>query len=178
MSEGQSLAESHYTRTKFSVRPLVPILVLCATLVFLCAGVGGAFVVFMAAPFLGFWLIYSGYIICFRKEKRRVQAIRAGILTATLVGIAVLHFYYYTSARAAGNYAESLVSAYKAKHGTYPDSLEEAGWRLGAYGGRWHIIYHGNGASKDPILLYPATWIVFDKYNYNFKLGQWGYLPD
>lgn len=52
-----------------------------------------------------------------------------GILTTTLVVIAALHFYYYTSARAAGEYAECLVSAYKAKHGTYPDTLEEAGWK-------------------------------------------------
>ena len=118
-----------------NLRPLIPILAACAALVFLCAGVGGAFMILAAIPFLGFWLLYSGYIIWRRHEKRRVQVIRVGILTATLAGIAALHFYYYTSARAAGDYAERLVSAYKAKHGTYPDTLEEAGWNLGAYGG-------------------------------------------
>ena len=99
-------------------------------------------------------------------------------MTATLVGIAALHFYYYTSARAAGDYAERLVSAYKAKYGTFPDTLEEAGWKLGAHGGRWRIVYQGNGANKDPILMYPATWVIFDMYDYNFKTGQWAYLPD
>jgi hypothetical protein len=132
-------------RLEFNLRPLIPILVACAALVFLCAGVGGAFMILAAIPFLGVWLLYSGYIIWRRHEKRRVQVIRVGILTATLVGIAALHFYYYTSARAAGDYAERLVSAYKAKHGTYPVTLEEAGWKLGAYGGRWRIVYQGNG---------------------------------
>ena len=165
-------------RLEFNLRPLIPILAACAALVFLCAPVGGAFLILAAIPFLGVWLLYSGYIIWRRHEKRRVQIIRVGILTATLVGIAALHFYYYTSARAAGDYAERLVSAYKAKYGTFPDTLEEAGWKLGAHGGRWRIVYQGNGANKDPILMYPATWVIFDMYDYNFKTGQWAYLPD
>ena len=122
-------------RLEFNLRPLIPILAACAAMVFLCAGVGGAFMISAAIPFLSVWLLHSGYIIWRRHEKRRVQIIRVGILTATLVGIAALHFYYYTSARAAGDYAERLVSAYKAKHGTYTDTLEEAGWKPGAYGG-------------------------------------------
>jgi hypothetical protein len=106
--------------------------------------------VLAAIPFLGIWLLYTGYIIWRRPEKRRVQAIRAGILTATIGAIAALHFYYYTSARAAGDYAVRLVIAYKAEHGTYPDSLEEAGWKLGAYGGRWRIVYGEVAQTKIP----------------------------
>jgi hypothetical protein len=165
-------------RLGFNLRPLIPILAVCAALVFLGARVGGAFMILTAIPFLGVWLIYSGYIIWRRHEKRRVQLMRVGILTATLVGIAALHFHYYTSARAAGDYAENMVSAYKAKHGSYPDTLEEAGWNLGPNGGRWRIVYQGNGPNKDPILMYPATWVIFDMYDYNFKSGQWAYLPD
>jgi hypothetical protein len=96
--------------------------------------------IFVAIPFLAIWLLYSGYVIWRRPEGRRIQVIRVVILTVTLVGIAGLHFYYYTSARAAGDYAERLVSAYKAEHGNYPDTLEEAGWKLGAYGGRWRVV--------------------------------------
>jgi len=165
-------------RLYFYLRPLIPILVACAALVLFCAGVGGAFMIAAAIPFLGVWLPYSSYIIWRRPEKRRLQVIRVGILTATLVGIAALHFYYYTSARAAGDYAERLVSAYRARHGTYPDTLEEAGWTLGAYGGRWRIVYQGHGADKDPMLMYPVTWVIFDMYDYDFKTGQWEYLPD
>jgi hypothetical protein len=84
--------------------------------------------IFMAIPFLGIWLLYSSYVIRRRPEKRRVQVVRVVILTTTLVGIAGLHSYYYISARAAGDYAEHLVSAYKAEHANYPDTLEEAGW--------------------------------------------------
>lgn len=166
------------TRIAKSLRPLIPILVACAALVFSCAGVGGAFLVVAAIPFLGIWLLYSAYIIWRKPEKRRTQLTRLGILAVTLIGIAAVHFYYYTSARAAGNYAERLVSAYKAVHGTYPDTLEDAGWRLGAYGGRWRIVYKGNGANKDPILMYPATWVIFDMYDYDFRTRQWVYLPD
>ena len=161
-----------------TLRLLIPILAACAALVFFCAGVGGAFMALMAAPFLGVWFLYSGWIIWRRGERRRVQLTRVGILAATLIGIAALHFYYYASARAAGNYAVHLLSAYKAEHGAYPDSLEEAGWKLGAYGGRWRIVYKGNGANKDPMLMYPATWVIFDMYDYDFKTGQWVYLPD
>lgn len=56
--------------------------------------------------------------------------------------------------------------------------IPRAGWKLGAYGGRWRIVYQGNGANKDPILMYPATWVIFDMYDYNFTTGQWAYLPD
>src|SRR5580692_7327225 len=110
-------------RLGFNLRPLIPVLAACAGLVFLGAGVGGAFMVLTAIPFLAVWLLYSSYVVWRRHEKRRVQVIRVGILTATLVGIAAIHFCYYTSARAAGDYAERLVSSYKAKHGTYPDTL-------------------------------------------------------
>lgn len=163
---------------RINLRPLIPILVACAVLVFLCAGVGGAFMILMAIPFLGIWLLYSSYVIWRRPEKRRVQVVRVVILTTILIGIAGLHFYYYISARAAGDYTEHLVSAYKAEHGTYPDTLEEAGWKLGGYGGRWRIVYKGNGANKDPTLMYPATWVIFDMYDYNFKTAQWVYLAD
>lgn len=165
-------------RLKINWRPFIPIMASSAVLVFMCAGVGGAFIILVAIPFLGVWLLYSGYTIWRRPERRGVRAIRVSILMATVGAIAALHFYYYTAARTAGDYALQLVSAYKAAHGSYPDALEDAGWKLGAYGGRWRIVYQGNGKDNDPILMYPATWIIFDMYDYNFKTGKWEYLSD
>jgi len=160
------------------LRPLIPTLVACAVLFFMCAGVGGAFIISAAAPFIAVWALYSCYIIWRKPEKFRIQLVKVGLLAGTLSVIGAFHYHYYTSARAAGDYALHLVNAYRDLHGTYPNTLEEAGWKLGKYGGQWRIVYQGHGATDDPMLMYPATWIIFDMYDYNFKTRQWEYLPD
>jgi hypothetical protein len=161
-----------------ALKPFITVLAVCAALLFFFGRVGGAFMLVLVSPLLGLWLAYNAYVIWRRPEKRRIQLLQISIVLATGVAIAALHWYYAASARAAGNYALSLVNTYKALHGVYPDSLEDAGWKQGAYGGRWRVTYQGYGETKDPMLMYPATWIIFDMYDYDFKTKKWTYLAD
>jgi hypothetical protein len=51
-------------------------------------------------------------------------------------------------------------------------------WHMGAASERGSPLHSLGVINKDPILVYPATWVIVDMYDYNFKTGQWAYLPD
>jgi hypothetical protein len=149
----------------------------CIVLAFVGAQVHSAFMVLIAVPIAAIWLLAVAYIAWRDPTRRRRLLIQVGLVVVTSAGIVAIQFYYATSARAAANDALQLVRDYKGKYGHYPDTLEEAGAKVGPYGGRWRLIYarEQNGA---PTLMYPVTWVIFDMYDYNFESGQWIYLAD
>jgi hypothetical protein len=159
------------------VRALVVTISGCVIFAFLTWRVRGGVMFWVAVLPLGVWFLYSAYIIWRYPARRRLQIIQACLWLAVVGCACALHRYYYVSARAAANQIVQAVYAYKRQHGVYPERLEDAGVRLDERGGRWHIGYVV-GDRKTHTLIYPATFMIFDSYAYEFEKGDWEYWPD
>jgi len=154
------------------MRSLISTIAIAAIVAFLTGAVHGGFMLVLVIPFLIVWLLRSAWTMYRHRERRRLLAGKIAIWIATILVVALLHRYYATEARAEADAAIRAVVAYKNQHGEYPKHLSEAG----VNNGRWHVGYgvdeHG------PWLLYPATFVVFEVWRYNFLSERWEYLRD
>ncbi len=124
------------------------------------------------APFLSIWLLYSTYIIWRRPANRTTQLVKIVLWSLTISGVLSLHWHYQRAVREAANAAVSTVLQYKAIHGSFPKTPEAAGLKDRT----WRISYFLKNGK--PYLVYPATFIVFDIYSYDFERQSWTYQPD
>jgi len=156
--------------------PIVGAVIGAAAFVFFAAHPGGGFMLYLIAPFLLIWFLYSGFIFWKRPERRRVHAIATGIWVLAVAGIAVVHVWYHQQARQA---AESVVAAiidFRQRHGVYPPTVQEAGITPGSVADKWGIRYSLRDGA--PRVYYFSTFQVFASYGYDFQRGAWEYYND
>ncbi len=156
--------------------PIVGAVIGAAAFVFFAAHKGGGFMIYLVAPFLLIWFLYSGFIFWKRPERRRVHAIATGIWVLAIGGIAVVHAWYHHEARKAAEGVVATVLEFRKQHGTYPPTDQAAGITPGSLSDRWGIGYVlADGAPK---VFYASTFQIFGTYTYNFESGIWVYYND
>jgi len=156
--------------------PIVGAVIGAAAFVFFAAHPGGGFMLYLIAPFLLIWFLYSGFIFWKRPERRRVHAISTGIWMLAVAGIAVLHVWYQQQARKAAQTVVAAVIDFRQRHGVYPPTDQAAGITPGSTADQWSIGYYlRNGV---PEVTYSSTFQIFASYSYDFKSGTWTYYSD
>ncbi|QSX79388.1 hypothetical protein [Agrilutibacter solisilvae] len=157
------------------LRPFIGTAVFCAVVAFLTAQVHAGFMLIFVAPILAIWLLYSIYIAVKQPARRRTQSIKAGLWLVMVGGVLLTHWHYHRAARDAADAAVGSILRYRASHGAFPESFEAAG----VHGLRkdWRVMYLRRKDGR-PILFYPATFVAFDKYWYDFEDRSWVYQPD
>jgi hypothetical protein len=136
----------------------------------------GGFMLLFVLPFLLAFLIRGAYRARKQPETRRLFYTKVTIWCLLLCVVSALHLYYYSASRAAANEVAHAVEAFKAKNGDFPKDLSEAGIVRAGRGPIWRAAYFNEKGRVD--LFYPATFIVFDTYRYDFAEHKWVFRPD
>lgn len=89
------------------------------------------------------------------------------------MGSSLANLYYHHAAREAADNAVAAVLGYKQANGVFPESLQAAGFDARP---AWRVAYAAQNGK--PFLFYPAAFIAFDVYIYNFERRSWTYRPD
>lgn len=156
------------------LRSVIGTAVFCAVVAFITAQMHGGFMLIFVAPFLTVWLAYSAYVAWKHPDRRMTQSIRAGLWVLAVGGVLLLHWHYHRAARDSADLVVAYVNHYKTNHGSFPETIDAAG--LNNFRNKWRISY----LMKDgkPSLFYPATFVIFDTYWYDFEHQSWVYQPD
>lgn len=159
------------------VTPIVGAVVGAAAFTFFAASPGGGFMVYLIAPFLLIWLLYTVYIFWRRPERRRTHGIATGIWLLAIAVIAGLHTWYYQQARKSADALVAAVAQFKQQHGVWPAS--EAALGIDDKRPRSHM-QSASYFLKDgsPKVMYASTFQMFATYSYNFETQQWDYFAD
>lgn len=156
--------------------PILAALIGCALVATLTATRSGGFILYLVAPFLLTWFIYSACVSWKRPEQRRLHAILAGMWLITITGIALLHVHWYRAARSSAETIVRAVETYKNQFGIYPATVDAAGIDLEPNGGEWRIFY--SIREGKPSLMYWDTFEIFSTYQYDFDQRIWIHLVD
>ena len=149
------------------IRPLITTIAGCGVAAAITAPVHAGFMLVFVVPILVVWLVYSAYVIWRRPARRKLQILQVALWLLVVGGVLLAHLHYYSAARSAGNTAVTAILQYKASHGVYPPSLRAAGLQSTGWGVSY-LFDHGQ-----PVLFYPATFIVFETCSYNFERQSW-----
>jgi chromate transport protein ChrA len=157
------------------VTPIVGAVVGAAAFTFFAGNPGGGFMIYLIAPFLLIWLLYTVYVFWRRPQRRRIHGIATGIWLLAIAVVAGLHARYYRQARQSADAVVAAVMQYKQQHGEYPASEAALGIAIEPAG-----IEHATYLLKDgkPGVTYASTFRIFGSYSYNFETRQWDYYAD
>jgi hypothetical protein len=137
----------------------------------------GGFCAYVLLPFFACSWLVDLFVMLRTPEQRarRAERILTWVLAFCLAG--AVNLYWFRESRAYANNVVSAVVNYKARTGTYPTDLQEAGIRPERAFDKWMLVY---GVSSDgrPGLSYAVPYIAFDMYDFDFDTGQWLYLPN
>ena len=154
-------------------KALVPTVLCCAGLALLTGTRSAGFMVYLAVPFLLIWLLYSLWIAWRQPMQRPITVVKIVLWVLTLSGIGALHSFYATAARQEADAVVAGVMDYQRKFGTYPKPTEITGLPVR---GKWRVFY--SLVDGRPHVFYPATFMVFTVYNYDFDHQAWEYCAD
>jgi predicted PurR-regulated permease PerM len=133
---------------------------------------------FMAAfflPFLLAYFIYCGFIAIRRPLDRKVIAAKAATWACALLAVAITHWYWFVASRADANRVVSAVIGYRNRTGNYPPDDAALGIEIKPLESKWMLGYHlWHG---QPSVLYAATFIIYDAYEFDFDSRTWRYFP-
>jgi hypothetical protein len=125
--------------------------------------------------FLVIWAAVSLSIVSRDRGQLKSRSIKFSLWLATMSVVCSLHWYYSVSARRAADQFEMAIEQYKARHGSYPENLMAAGLDAER---AYRINLHYGVFDGRPLLVYGATLVAFDMYNYDFEHHVWVYQPD
>lgn len=152
-------------------------MVLAAALAVACfaGSVHAGFALWFVIPFVAPWTIWSLHMAYVEPSSRRVRMAKIFIWIVAIAIVGTQHRSYATAARAEAESAVRAVLAFESANGRYPPSLAEAGFV--AADSRWRVGY-GLDERGRPWLSYPATFVVFEAWSYDFSTLKRMYLPD
>lgn len=148
-------------------------LVLVAAVLFFTLQNHAGYLVIFVLPFVFLSLIVGTVLMVRRPQERQRRGIRMLIWASALALIGAVQWYRADAARADAEGAVRAIVEHKARSGSYPSTLAQAGLDEEALHARWTLRYSlKNGR---PALSYAATLIPTDGYDYDFESSQWIY---
>lgn len=142
---------------------------------YFAGGVHGGFALWFVIPLVALWTIWRLHRAYVEPSSRRLCMAQIFIWVAAIAFVGTLHRHYASSARAEAESAVRAVLAFEGVNGRYPPSLADAG--VVAADSRWRVGY-GLDERGRPWLIYPATFVVFEVWSYDFSALKWVYRPD
>lgn len=131
---------------------------------------GGAFVLALLVPLFAIWLLYNAVRMVMKPAERKGRGIRIAVWLAVFVLAGGVQAYWERAGRDAADGAVAAVVAHRARTGSYPASLTEAGVSE-ALRQRWGIVYRLNEGK--PQLDYVAPLLPMSTYEYDFDQRTW-----
>ncbi|MES2673845.1 MAG: hypothetical protein V4660_06365 [Pseudomonadota bacterium] len=151
-------------------KPIQQTVILCLCTLLVSFPKHGGFILGFISIFLMPSLVKSLYLIFFKNIERRQRAIQTLLWAITCSVVIIHHLYLYKTTQSFAKSLSTAVTQYHEKTGFYPDSAESLGFNMQALKKyRLHYSYE----NETPFLFYPATWIAFDAYSFNFKTNKW-----
>ena len=153
-------------------KPYITTLVACGLVLMLTGPPHAGFMICFVGFFLAMWIVLGMIAVIQEREELKPRAIKLGLWMATIAIVLGLHWHYAVDARqTADNYARAI-EQYKSEHGAYPRDLMAAG--LDEKAAHRLMLSYSVDDGK-PFLIYAATFIIFDTYDYDFEHHTWKY---
>jgi|CXWL01.1.fsa_nt_gi small-conductance mechanosensitive channel len=156
-------------------RYLIPALT-CILVLAYCLNRHMGFILVFVIPIVLVWALTRIYSAWKSPESRRGETVRVGMWVFTLSAVICTHIYYANTARGVADRVADAVVAYKLANGVYPQSIQVVEAELQAEAKYWRLHY--SAKAQEPILIYPATWVIYERWSFSFGEGKWEYLPD
>lgn len=132
---------------------------------------GSGFVLLLLLPLLSLFALYQGMRMLRRPEERKVRLIRLSIWLSAFALAGSVQTYWHQASRSNAEEAATAVLSYKARTGSYPANLTEAGLDDGQLRDKWRIRYSLRQGA--PILSYPMSFMPLSSYEYDFEGRVW-----
>lgn len=128
------------------------------------------FVLPLLSPFLLVWFVRLAWIAWRQPARRKVQAIKFGCVVAAVVLAGFVQRNVQREARDRAQQVVTIVAAYRAQHGAYPDDLSQVGLDQDALR-RWRVRYVSHEGQHR--VVHPAVFSVYDEYVYDLDKPGW-----
>ncbi len=156
------------------LRSLIPCIVFCALSALILGQKGAGFMLYVLVPVMLVYMAVSAWRI--RKQPQRLPELPLKMLLCltTIICIAMVHMRYHQQARLEADKIAKQIQAYQLQHNAYPKDLQAA-QAVPTSASRAHYTLNQN---QQPSLFYPATFVPFEVYAYDFQTQQWQHQPD
>ena len=157
-------------------------LLVCAFAIWQGSGMGGALLLLPLALLATIWLLVAvPHAVWRRNGRARLQLHKLLLLAVAGLACVLMQQRLAGGARRRGDDAVRAVTAYRAAHGVWPDSLEDASFRQPGLAARERLLYghhHVDLPTTPPTLTYRSTGTLFDSWDYDFEAHEWVFRPD
>jgi hypothetical protein len=179
----QGDADEALTRTIATIQPRSQYwrtLIACAMVGVFCVQRNNGFALFVMVPFVAYLSVKGGYLLFTDLARARVHVVKLALWLGAIACCVTVHVYYAHAARADADALITQIENYRTTHGKYPASLDALDSPItpddssGLHSSRLSYFCHAG----EPSVFYPATFIVFDVYTYDFAQRQWDYQAD
>ena len=156
------------------LRSLIPCIVFCALSTLILGQKGAGFMLYVLVPVMLVYMAVSAWRI--RKQPQRLPELPLKMLLCltTIICIALVHMRYHQQARLEADKIAKQIQAYQQQYHAYPKDLQAA-QAVPTSASRTHYTLNQN---QQPSLFYPATFVPFEVYAYDFQTQQWQHQPD
>ena len=156
------------------LRSLIPCMVFCAISALILGQKHAGFMLYLLVPVMLVYMAISAWRI--RKQPQRLPELPLKMLLCltTISSIAMLHTHYHKQARLEADKIAKQIQAYQQQYHAYPKDLQAA-QAVSTSASRTHYTLNQN---QQPSLFYPATFVPFEAYAYDFQTQQWQHQPD
>ena len=129
---------------------------------------------YLLVPVMLVYMTASAWRI--RKQPQRLPELPLKMLLCltTIIYIALVHMRYHQQARLEADNIAKQILAYQMQYYAYPKDLQAA-QAVSTAVSRTHYSLNQN---QQPSLFYPATFVPFEVYAYDFQTQQWQHQPD
>ena len=154
-------------------KPVIKTTIACAVMLLLCLPRHSGFILLFFLIFL-IPLFIKRYIVCIKDPlQKKLRISQALIWLSGILVVILVHTEMHQETRQIANKIAKTIEIYKKENGFYPSSPEEAGIT--------QVLLHKERifyslSSGEPFLVYPATYIPFETYNYDFKTKEWRHI--
>ena len=156
------------------LRSLIPCIVFCAISALILGQKHAGFMLYFLVPMMLIYMAVSAWRI--RKQPQRLPELPLKMLLCltTIICIALVHMRYHQQARLEADNIAKQIQAYQQQYHAYPVDLQAA-QAVSTAVSRTHYSLTQN---QQPNLFYPATFVPFEVYAYDFQTQQWQHQPD
>ena len=156
------------------LRSLIPCIIFCALSALILGQKGAGFMLYVLVPVILVYMAVSAWRI--RKQPQRLPELPLKMLLCltTIICIALVHMRYHQQARLEANRIAEQIQAYQLQHKAYPADLQAAQ----AVSTSVSHTHYSLNQNQQPSLFYPATFVPFEVYAYDFQTQQWQHQPD
>lgn len=165
------------SQLRFLLRANFPMLVGFGIFTIYCAQRSAGF---MIVPIALIGLLYQTVRLLAAWRVPEQRAVRLTALLIVLLSVLIVggcHAIHHQRARAEADRVVAVIERFYAQNQRYPNTLDELGFdpkvlrqSLGWYG---YNVHEGN-----PFLVYSTTFVLFDKWAYDFGKNKWAYEAD